>query len=53
MNSIDKHNAEDSINSNSLYGINMNKSLRSLFILNSRVRMGQTISVIDVSIPNS
>lgn len=53
MNSIDKHNAEDSINSNSLYGINMNKSLRSLFILNSKVRMGQTISVIDVSIPNS
>lgn len=53
MNSIDKHNAQDSINTNSLYGINMNESLRSLFILNSKVRMGQTISIIDISIPNS
>ena len=53
MESIDKHNNEDPINSSSLYGINMHKSLRSIFILNSKVSFGQTISVIDTAIPNT
>lgn len=53
MEAIDKHNNEDSINVNSLYGVNAEKSPRNVFIINSRVSAGQTISVIDMSISSS